>query len=182
MLNNILKKISVYTIMSVLFLGCKNNNSENNYNEMQILDMPKYGFKLEFSKKWKLKENKIKGIICSLLLTSCEETTYFCPNIVLSIHENKTLDVKNLIEFYSNELKTKFDKYKILGLDTLSGNRYVLNYNMFDEDKHLGGTSAFIPIGDSLLIVNCMGPNKIPGEYINYKNDFIEVISSIKIN
>jgi hypothetical protein len=190
-----MKIITYLFILSlVVFCSCNTKNKpkqdssfkvkeqviEENIKDYELKEFKDYHFALSYPANW-IVNNEQKGalFICKM---NCDSSNVFCSNFVVNVVPLKSkITIEDIAKVFLKNISGQFEKYQIINeeTDTINGLQCVIvDYKMFENNTHLGGTTAFFQIEKNIVSVNCMGENQEEGEYLHYRKIFYKVFNS----
>lgn len=154
------------------------NNDTLKYESKKFIE---YHFSIDYPRSWEIENRNNLLIVCKM---NCIQTNTFCPNFAVNIlPKNADISFESYTDTFIQNVSNQFDKFKLVNTDitTINGlSGVVIDYKMFTNETHLGGTTALILVGNNIVSINCMGENQIEGSYVKYRIIFERIIKSIK--
>jgi hypothetical protein len=184
--------LSLIFILSLLIYSCdtsrKNRTGEMKKEELSstsidakslnTFTLEGLGFSIELPESWESEKNENAFIFKE----DCNRS--FCSNLIVSSAFNhNNLNMEQVVQSFVGSLGQKFKEVRVLGVTdkVICGFQFqLIDYKMFEQDTHLGGTIAFTINGDNIVSLNFMAENQPEGSYPERRKIFIQILNSIK--
>jgi hypothetical protein len=120
------------------------------------------------------------------VLPACDSLSNFCTSLVIrSIENSNQLSLPEISELFIANLPSLVSKHKLMGVTKFIVNEiefYLVDFTALVEEINVGSTVGICLIDNEVLTFNFMAENDRKGSYVNHREVFISILSSIKIN
>lgn len=106
----------------------------------------------------------------------------FCPNLVVTVENNISYNLKDSINQLAERVKSKFEKFKLINIEKVPSieNSFKITFIGRINNKKLGGVVLAFIKDKKLFNFSYVGGNEEKDEFLKQKDVVDEIIASIK--